>query len=60
MLLLSNRTGQQARAELTERLGADGWAAAVEEVRDELRRQRVDGVVQFPGRTWVVTAINPG
>lgn len=60
MLLLSNRTGQQARTELTERLGVDGWAAAVEEVRDELRRQRVDGVVQFPGRTWVVTAINPG
>lgn len=58
-LLLSNRTGQQARAELSERLGADGWAGVVDELRDELRRQRVDGVVQFPGRTWVVTATNP-
>jgi len=56
-LILANRTGQQARAELEARLGADGWAGVVEELREELRRQRVDGVVQFPGRTWVVTAI---
>lgn len=56
-LLLANRTGQQARTELSARLGADGWAEVVEELRDELRRQRVDGVVTFPGRTWVVTAI---
>ncbi len=56
-LILANRTGQQARAELETRLGADGWAGVVEELRDELRRQRIDGVVQFPGRTWVVTAI---
>ena len=56
-LILANRTGQQARAELEAKLGADGWAGVVEELRDELRRQRVDGVVQFPGRTWVVTAI---
>jgi len=54
-LLLANRTGQQARAELETR----GWAGVVEELRAELRRQRVDGVVQFPGRTWVVTANNP-
>lgn len=59
-LILANRTGQQARAELEARLGAEGWAGVVEELRGELRRQRVDGVVQFPGRTWVVTATNPG
>ncbi|MEB3049332.1 class I SAM-dependent methyltransferase [Mycolicibacter sp. MYC123] len=59
-LILANSTGQQARAELSDRLGADGWAAVVEELRDELRRLRVDGVVKFPGRTWVVTAVNPG
>lgn len=59
-LILANRTGQQARAELEPRLGADGWAQVVEELRAELRQQRVDGVVQFPGRTWVVTATNPG
>jgi len=58
-LILANRTGQQARAELEAKLGADGWAGVVEELRDELRRQRVDGVVQFPGRTWVVTGTNP-
>lgn len=59
-LILANRTGQQARTELEARLGADGWAGVVEELREELRRHRVDGVVKFPGRTWVVTATNPG
>lgn len=59
-MILSNRTGQQARAELPDRLGEDGWAAVVEELRDELRRHRVDGVLKFPGHTWVVTAVNPG
>lgn len=56
-LILANRTGQLARAELEKRLGAEGWAAAVDELRDELRRLRVDGVVKFPGHTWVVSAI---
>lgn len=55
-LILSNSTGRQARAELDD----DGWAAVVGELRDELRRNRVDGVVKFTGRTWVVTAVNPG
>ena len=59
-LILANSTGRQARDELQERLGADGWAAVVEELREELRRLRVDGVVKFPGHTWVVTAVNPG
>ncbi|MDQ2629108.1 MAG: class I SAM-dependent methyltransferase [Actinomycetota bacterium] len=59
-MILANRTGQQARAELADRLGEDGWAALVDELRDELRRHRVDGVVKFPGHTWVVTATNPG
>ncbi|MDD7811612.1 methyltransferase domain-containing protein [Mycobacterium sp. CSUR Q5927] len=59
-LILANRTGQQARTELAARLGEDGWAALLDELRDELRRHRVDGVVKFPGRTWVVTATNPG
>jgi hypothetical protein len=59
-MILSSRTGQQARTELSDRLGADGWDRVVEELRDELRRHRVDGVVKFPGHTWVVTAVNPG
>lgn len=58
-LILSNTTGRQARTELQDRLGPDGWADVIEELRDELRRHRVDGVVKFPGRTWVVTAVNP-
>ncbi len=57
-MLLANRTGVQARAELTERLGPDGWTAVVDDLRAELRRHRVDGVLKFPGRTWVVTATN--
>ncbi|GFG83443.1 class I SAM-dependent methyltransferase [Mycolicibacter algericus] len=59
-MILSNRTGQQARTELPARLGEDGWAAVVDNLRDELRRHRVDGVLKFPGHTWVVTATNPG
>lgn len=59
-MILSNRTGQQARTELPARLGEDGWAAVVDKLRDELRRHRVDGVLKFPGHTWVVTATNPG
>lgn len=59
-LILANSTGRQARTELQDRLGDDGWAAVVEELRGELRRHRVDGVVKFPGHTWVVTAVNPG
>lgn len=58
-LLLANRTGQQARAEVTERAGADAWARVVEELRAELRGQRVNGVLAFPGPACVVTAGNP-
>lgn len=58
-MILSNRTGRQARAELPARLGEDGWAAVVEELRDELHRHRVDGVLKFPGHTWLVSAVNP-
>jgi len=58
-MLLANRTGVQARAEVTERRGAEGWAAVVEELRAVLRRHRVDGALTFPGHTWVVTATNP-
>jgi SAM-dependent methyltransferase len=59
-MILSNRTGQQARTALADRLGPGGWAALTEELRAELRRPRVDGAVKFPGYTWVVTAVNPG
>lgn len=58
-MILANPNGQQARDELEARLGASGWAAVVDELRTELRRHLVDGVLKFPGRTWVVTATNP-
>lgn len=59
-LILTNSTGRRARTELQARLGADGWASVVGELRDELHRLRVDGAVQFPGHTWLVSAVNPG
>ena len=39
--------GRATRAELEPRLGPDGWQAALEEARAELRAQLVDGAVRF-------------
>ena len=58
-MILATTTGQQARTELEPRLGSRGWAALIDEVRAELRRNLVDGVLKFVGRTWLVTATNP-
>ncbi|MEE3853138.1 class I SAM-dependent methyltransferase [Gordonia sp. LSe1-13] len=58
-MVLSTTTGQRARAALEPSLGLDGWAALVDDVRAEIRRHTVDGVVKFIGRTWLVTAGNP-
>lgn len=59
-VILSGSTGRAARAELEPRIGEQGWAALVDDVRTELRAHLVDGVVRFPAHTWVVTAGNPG
>ena len=56
--LLGSAVLRDARAEIEGRLGADGWAALVDEVRAELRAHRVDGVLKFTGATWLVTAAN--
>lgn len=56
-VVLTSSTGRAARAELEPGLGAAGWAALVEDVRAELRRHLVDGVVKFVGRVWVVSAV---
>src|SRR5262249_52940606 len=55
-VVLSSSTGRAARGELEPKLGPDEWAALVDDVRTELRRNLVDGVVKFVGRVWVVTA----
>ncbi len=53
---LSGTVGRAVRAELEPRLGPEGWEAAVDESRAELRRNLVDGAVRFVGHTWLVTA----
>jgi SAM-dependent methyltransferase len=55
---LSGMIGRTARAELEPRLGPDGWQAAVDEARAELRAELVDGAVRLVGHTWLVTATN--
>ena len=57
--ILGNMIGRAAREQLEPRLGADGWAGVLDDVRAELRRHLVDGTVRFPGATWLVTAHNP-
>jgi SAM-dependent methyltransferase len=56
--VLGTGTGRLAREQLLPRLGEAGWDALVDEVRDDLRRRRVDGVLRFPGAVWIVTARN--
>jgi SAM-dependent methyltransferase len=55
---LSGSVGRAAQAELEPRLGPDGWQAALDEARAELRAQLVDRAVRFVGHTWLVTAAN--
>jgi SAM-dependent methyltransferase len=59
-MVLNTNAGRMAQQRLEPELGPDGWAALLDEIRDELRQHRVDGRVQFPGSTWLVTARNPG
>ncbi len=58
--ILSTSMGRFARAQLEPALGADGWAAVLDDVRAELRRHLVDGVVRFPGAVWLVSATSSG
>nr|BFF26395.1 hypothetical protein GCM10025732_43600 [Glycomyces mayteni] len=55
----SGGVGRTARAQLLPRIGPDGWDALLDEVRAELRRHLVDGVLRFPGAVWLVDATNP-
>jgi SAM-dependent methyltransferase len=58
-MALSGVLGRTAQAALEPKLGPDGWAALLDEARDEVRTFIVDGRVQFAGHIWLVTAINP-
>lgn len=59
-MILNTGGGHMAQDQLEPALGPEGWAALLDEVRDELRRHLVDGRLQFNGATWLVTARNPG
>ena len=58
-VILASSTGREARADVEARLGEAGWNGLIDEVRVELRRNLVDGVVKFLGHTWLVQATNP-
>jgi SAM-dependent methyltransferase len=58
-IIRAGQSGRLAEEQLRPRLGEDGWADLLDEVRAELRRNLVDGVVQFPGAIWLVTASRP-
>lgn len=59
-MILNTGGGRMAQDQLEPALGPDGWAALLDEVRDELRSHLVDGTLRFNGATWLVTARNPG
>ncbi|SDE17517.1 class I SAM-dependent methyltransferase [Glycomyces harbinensis] len=57
--VLSGGLGRLAREQLVPRIGVDGWESLVDEVRAELRRRLVGGVLRFPGAVWIAGAENP-
>lgn len=59
-MILGTSAGLFARRALEESGRGDEWEGLLDEVRAELRRNLVDGRVQFVGATWLVTAYNPG
>lgn len=57
-MLMATQTGRLAAEQLRQTLDDDAWQALLEDVRADIRTAMVDGVVQFPGRTWIVSAVN--
>jgi SAM-dependent methyltransferase len=55
-MVLSGQSGRLAVEQLRPVLGEQGWNDLLDEVRAEVRTAITDGRVQFPGRTWLVTA----
>jgi SAM-dependent methyltransferase len=58
VMILNTTGGRMAGEQLQAKLGPERWHAILDEVRDELRRHLVDGVVKFNGAGWLVTATN--
>lgn len=58
-VLLGTFIGRRAKRELPPVLGEQGWQRRLDEVRERLRANRVEGAVRFPGATWMVTAEHP-
>lgn len=58
VILSSN--GRAAWEQLEPITGPERRAELLEEVRADLRRHQVDGVVRLPGAVWLVTAHNVG
>jgi SAM-dependent methyltransferase len=59
VMVLNTSGGRAARAQLEAKLGPEGWADLLDEVRAELRRNLVDGRVAFTGAAWLLTAHAP-
>lgn len=55
--ILTTTTGHEARRELQPRLGPEGWAALLDDVRDALRAHLVEGGLRFPAACWLVTGV---
>lgn len=55
-IVLGLASGRVAAAQLRPRLGEEGWAALLDDLRAELRTHVVDGRLAHPGACWLVTA----
>ena len=58
--ILSVTTGRAAYETVRPSLTSESWDALLDDVRAELRRHLVDGVVKLPAALWLVTASNAG
>ena len=58
--ILSTTSGRKAYETVRPTLAAEAWDALLDDVRTELRRHLVDGVLTLPAALWLVTARNPG
>lgn len=55
-MMMATQVGSDGADQLIPTIGEAGWNDLLAEVRADLRTSMVDGVLAFPGRTWIVTA----